>query len=378
MRAAAPAGPSATCARPGGTTLAHGATGRIVTGRQDVTEIERRVVPEVGTFEQFTGLIGATRAAVEREEDPGAAVLLTKRADSIRVLARKADASADVQNEAAEVALRARRKAGQLLAAVPRERGFAHSSQAETNATPYQQILRKAQVPRPTASRFEQLARIPDEQFEQHLTGRSADDITTAAALRKAKEADREQLRDDNQQLVDGTVPLSHEPGMRYPVVVIDPPWDWGDEGDADQLGRARPVYKTMSHHDLTIFPVGAQAQDNAHLYLWITNRSLPKGFGLLEAWGFRYVTMLTWCKPHYGMGNYFRGQTEHVLFGVRGSLPLLRDDYGTWFSGSRPGRHSTKPDEFYQLVEECSPGPWFEIFSRSQRPGWVAWGAEA
>ena len=159
---------------------------------------------------------------------------------------------------------------------------------------------------------------------------------------------------------------------------MIDPPWDWGDEGDVDQFGRATPVYQTMSYDQLTELPVGAQADNDAHLYLWITNRSLPKGFGLLEAWGFRYVTMLTWCKPHFGMGNYYRGQTEHVLFGVRGSLPLLRNDRGTWFEAKRPGRHSGKPDEFYELVEECSPGPWLEIFSRSARPGWAAWGAEA
>jgi N6-adenosine-specific RNA methylase IME4 len=96
-----------------------------------------------------------------------------------------------------------------------------------------------------------------------------------------------------------------------------------------------------------------------------------------LEAWGFRYVTCLTWCKPSIGMGNYFRDSTEHILFGVRGSLALLEKNVGTWFSAERQGKHSTKPEEFYQLVEKCSPGPWLEVFSRKGRPGWTQWGAE-
>lgn len=349
-----------------------------------MTELERlgdQAPAEAETPEQVIAMIKAMRADLQRVEDPREAVQLTKRADSIKYLARKADASAETQNQAAEVALRARRKAGELLAEVPRDSGgrpAGNSSQAETSFTPYQNVLKEAQIPRPTAARYEQLARIPDEQFEQHVTGTRADQQTTAAALRVGKEAGRQRQRDDNKDLVDGTAPLAADPDLRYQAIVIDPPWDWGDEGDADQLGRARPTYGTMSHAELLSLPVGSQADANAHIYMWITNRSLPKGFGLLEAWGFRYITTLTWCKPHFGMGNYFRGQTEHVLFGVRGSLPLLRRDRGTWFEAPRPGKHSSKPDAFYELVEECSPGPWLEVFSRSARPGWAAWGAEA
>jgi len=349
-----------------------------------VTEIERRDDAAPDTPEQVTAALRSIQAQTIAVRDPVEAIHITKRADSIKYLADKADLSAEVQNEAAEVALRARRKAGELIAAIPRESGAGGGRPSETSGqrgqrfTEKQKVLEEADLPERTANRFEQLARIPEAEFEDHVTGTRADDITPAAALRKGKEADRQAKRDHNQALIEETAPLPGDPDTRYPVVVIDPPWDWGDEGDVDQFGRAAPTYKTMSYDQLTEFPVGEQADSNAHLYLWITNRSLPKGFGLLEAWGFRYVTMLTWCKPHFGMGNYYRGQTEHVLFGVRGSLPLLRNDRGTWFEAKRPGRHSAKPDEFYELVEECSPGPWLEIFSRSARPGWSAWGAEA
>ncbi len=124
------------------------------------------------------------------------------------------------------------------------------------------------------------------------------------------------------------------------------------------------------------MLPLQKLAMDDCHLYMWITNRSLPKGFALLDEWGFRYVTAITWAKPSFGLGNYFRGQTEHILFGVRGSQPLRRKDVGTLFIAPRgTGGHSSKPREFYELVESCSPGPYLEMFSRSERADWTQWG---
>lgn len=196
---------------------------------------------------------------------------------------------------------------------------------------------------------------------------------------RELKEQAREARREENRKKI-AAVPEPEKAAAvaqaRYATIVIDPPWDWGDEGDQDQLGRARPDYSTMSLEQLEQLDVGGLADDDCHIYLWITNRSLPKGFRLLEAWGFRYITAITWVKPHFGMGNYFRGQTEHVLFGVKGSQPLKRKDAGTVFEADRgPAGHSSKPPAFLELVESCSPGPFLEMFSRSCRAGWVAWG---
>lgn len=207
--------------------------------------------------------------------------------------------------------------------------------------------------------------------FEAVRTG--AKSITAAR-----QEVRREAQRKANHDLVERAAgPLEELIPGSYSAIVIDPPWDWGDEGDIDQFGRATPTYATMPLEIIAAQPVTELAAPDAHLYLWITNRSLPKGFRLLDEWGFRYITMLTWCKPSIGMGNYFRGSTEHVLFGVRGSLPLLTRDQGTWFTAPRPGQHSGKPPELYALVERCSPGPWLELFARNPRKGWASWGAE-
>lgn len=198
-------------------------------------------------------------------------------------------------------------------------------------------------------------------------------------AKREIKEQERETRRDENRKKIAAApspIEIVNAKHIKFPTIVIDPPWDWGDEGDQDQLGRARPDYGTMSIGDLLELPVNDLADVDCHLYLWITNRSLPKGFQLLEKWGFRYVTCLTWVKPHFGMGNYFRGQSEHVLFGVKGSQMLKRKDVGTVFSAPRgTDGHSSKPNQFYSLIESCSPGPYLDMFSRNRRDGWVSWG---
>jgi N6-adenosine-specific RNA methylase IME4 len=157
-----------------------------------------------------------------------------------------------------------------------------------------------------------------------------------------------------------------------FSAIVIDPPWRYYKVGTR---GAAEDHYPTMSLEELAALEL--PAADDAHLYLWVTNGFLREGFDLLDAWGFTYKTTLTWCKPQIGMGNWFRNSTEHVLFGVRGKCPTLRNDVPTHFTANRT-RHSAKPESFYDLVESCSAGPWLEMFARRRRFGWHVWGNEA
>lgn len=294
-----------------------------------------------------------------------------------------------VVNRYAEQLVRHVRETGRLIAQLPKRGG--KRTDRQPGDTDVARFLADTGLERRTAERWQSLAtRITDLTFDETIEAIKADDDDTIAlsvfyalakkAARAEKERQRENMREDNRALIAAAPSPLSLTGI-FPTIVIDPPWDWGDEGDHDQLGRARPTYGTMSIDELMAWPVGKGAADDAHLYLWITNRSLPKGFALIEQWGFRYVTCLTWAKPSFGMGNYFRGQTEHVLFGVRGSLPLKRKDAGTLFSAPRgPRGHSSKPAEFYDFVESCSPGPYREDFARGSvgRPDWTQTGAEA
>jgi len=231
----------------------------------------------------------------------------------------------------------------------------------------------KAAPPRSAVIKAAQLLEASPEKAAKILRG----ETTVNAVVRAEREAKRETRRKDNADKAKSAANPAVS-GARFATILIDPPWDWGDEGDGNQMGRAKPDYATVPFEDLLKLPVPKLADDDAHLYLWVTNRSLPKGFALMDAWGFRYITALTWPKPSFGMGNYFRGQTEHVLFGVKGTQPLLRKDASTLLPPWKRGaQHSSKPQEFYGFIEACSPGPYAELFSRHPRAGWFTWGAD-
>jgi N6-adenosine-specific RNA methylase IME4 len=153
----------------------------------------------------------------------------------------------------------------------------------------------------------------------------------------------------------------------RFRTLVIDPPWRY----DSDFIGRGQPTYATMTQEQLLELPVADWAEDNCHLYLCATNAMLPRAFELMAHWGFAYNNLLTWKKPHYGLGSNFRGQTEHVLFGIRGQLATRRDDVSNFFEAS-VGEHSEKPEKLYEIVRAQSYPPYGEAFQRTPRPDFV------
>lgn len=174
-----------------------------------------------------------------------------------------------------------------------------------------------------------------------------------------------------------------------YSTIVADPPWRYRSTGITTRTSHgsacADDHYSTMSNEELAALPVATLAADDAHCYMWVTNPKLyssdrspgPNPAEIMEAWGFRYVTLLTWHKTPaaLGMGFYFRGQTEHVLFGVRGNLPIPPDRRERNIFAAGTTGHSRKPAAFGDLVERVSPGPYLELFARAPRLGWDAWG---
>lgn len=189
---------------------------------------------------------------------------------------------------------------------------------------------------------------------------------------------------DDRAQLGGESVPAPFDDlTPPYRTIVVDPPWpDEHRLTGVTRVGRAKRErgieahYSTMSLDEISALPVGGLADPaGCHLYLWTTNLHLPITFAVMEAWGFTYKTTLTWAKKgHLGLGHYFRTQTEHLLFGVKGSLPTLVNDQVTYFVAPKGG-HSVKPPAAYDLIERCSPGPHVDIFCRQPRFGWDSWG---
>jgi N6-adenosine-specific RNA methylase IME4 len=184
--------------------------------------------------------------------------------------------------------------------------------------------------------------------------------------------------------------------GIKYATLVADPPWPYTSPGQIGKTLEHRPNrdkgesrhgagsvarYGAMSIEDLCALDMGSLVADNAHLYLWTTNAFMEDAYKVARAWGFDPKTIVTWTKikkgsnePSMKMGYYFRGATEHCLFCVRGSLRLHGKPHPTAFLEPRTS-HSVKPEYFYSLVEENSPGPYLELFARRERTGWAVFG---
>jgi len=172
-----------------------------------------------------------------------------------------------------------------------------------------------------------------------------------------------------------------------WTTVLADPPWRFENRtGKVAPEHRRLDRYSTLTLDDVCELPVSNVTASNAHLYLWVPNALMPDGLRVMEAWGFRYVSNIIWAKRRKdggpdgrGVGFYFRNVTEMILFGVRGSmrtLPPARRQVN--MIETRKREHSRKPDEQYDLIESCSPGPYLELFARYPRDGWSVWGDEA
>ena len=137
--------------------------------------------------------------------------------------------------------------------------------------------------------------------------------------------------------------------------------------------------YAVMDLEDICALPIADLAEEDAHLYLWVTNPLLFWGEQVIKAWGFEYRTIITWEKQGtLGMGFHFRNQTEHCLFATRGKLPIPPEKRVKTIFQAPKKRHSQKPELFYDIVERVSPGPYLELFARRNRFNWDTWGNES
>lgn len=173
-----------------------------------------------------------------------------------------------------------------------------------------------------------------------------------------------------------------------FRTILADPPWRFNN-----RTGKVAPEHKrldrydTMSLEEICDLPVGSVAAEKSHLYLWVPNALVPEGIKVMESWGYRYVSMLVWHKVRKdggsdgrGVGFYFRNVTEPILFGVKGknNRTLQPGRRQVNLLATRKREHSRKPDEIYEIIEACSPGPYLEMFARYPRKGWKSWGNEA
>lgn len=358
------------------------------------------VQPEVGDKPSENGILArletAERMLAEFNSAPEI-VNLIDFAEAARVFARQAKLGTESVNHATAIKVKAELKLAEVVdagqaegsIATQKEHGIGRPKGVRTPDTFTPTISDPA--PRPATldeigvdrRRLNEARTIRDcytaESIDELVEVATDADITVArsellAQARRQKQLEERRRRDA--ELVDNPPDLTTLD--TFPVLYVDPPWRY--EHSISHSREIENQYPTMTHDELCALPV--PADDDAVLLMWVTSPKLAEGLAVMQAWGFDYRTSMVWIKDRIGMGYYARQRHELLLIGRKGdAVGLVPDEIRRPDSvlEARRGTHSAKPEAMYDLID----GMWphhakVELFARTRRDGWAAWGNQA
>lgn len=297
-------------------------------------------------------------------------------AEAARVYAKQVELGLEAQNHAAEIKLRAQRRAGEILSQIEGQPGTRTDLLTSVDPLPRlkQDIYNETGINKFEAHQWQTIAKMPELAFEKFIgeTTEDGKELTTAGIYKTQREELRRQdLRQQKDDIDSGVTKL---PDGVFEIISLDPPWPYGTEYDPQGRRAANP-YPEMSLEEIQDIELPT-AQD-CILWLWTTHKFMRHSFGLLDTWGFRDVSILTWEKDRIGLGSWLRSKSEFCIMSVRGSPKVLLTNQTTVLHGAMR-EHSRKPEEFYQLVDSLCIGRKLDYFSREERPGWFSYGNDA
>ena len=284
------------------------------------------------------------------------------KAEAVRTYAERAGLGLEQQNAAAEVRLRAERRAGEMIAAMALHGGDRRGADSDDRVT-----LGDLGVSKDQSARWQKLARVAAGDFDAHLAavkGRG-EELTTAGLLRLAKPARRKTRKavpdeDAPDAGVVETLAELIDSGVTFGCLYADPPWP-----------REEPDAGGPTVGELSALPVGVLAAECAQLHLWTPDRHLFSALGMMHAWGFEYVGTFAWCRPTGGHGHPWRPAHDLLLCGYRGDEPESGRNAVSWLSAGKP-RGGGKPAKVRTLLETVTAGPRAELFTVRETAGWT------
>jgi len=209
--------------------------------------------------------------------------------------------------------------------------------------------------------------------------------LDRSAAELVAKQAQQERTAERRQERIERIVEISQgnseldELDGQYPIIYADPPWRY--EHVKTENRAIENHYPTMDLDEICALPVSDIATPDSVLFLWTTSPKLAESMQVIDAWGYTYRTCMVWDKDRIGMGYYARQQHELLLIATRGSVPVPEPENRppSVIRIRRDDEHSSKPAEFYAMIERMYPElRKLEMFARTRRDGWAAWGNQA
>lgn len=308
------------------------------------------------------------------------------KAAAVKLYLQQAGEGLEAQNAAAEIKLRAERRAGELLSSVEKNGGGRPSGNRSHAATSFP-TLDEIGITKSQSSRWQAEASIPEDAFDEHVESFKAagKELTSTSVLKLARQ--QTSMNGDDHRMAEALATardieareeraselLSAFGGIPFGTIYADPPWCYDNK--ATRANVAGEYANTMTIDEICDMPVGDMAADDAHLHLWTTVAFHREAHRVIEAWGFEFKSMFVWCKTQIGIGNYWRLAHELLFTAVRGDAKRFNDkSLKSWAEFPR-GEHSAKPEEVRGMIERASPGPYLELFGRKEVPGWKVFG---
>lgn len=317
-------------------------------------------------------LLSQARTALARVTKLDDVKDIRDRAEAIRCYVKQQGEGIVIQNQAADLKIRAERRAGELLAAMEMRGGDRKSGSKLHDAT-----LKDLGIEKTQSHRWQAMAAVPEGVFEAHVADvvASNKELTSSGVYvlsRNLKNGARNAtvVASDTRAL--GELDTLLAEGRKFGTVYADPPWRYGNQATRAATDNH---YPTMTPAEIAALPIADIVAETAHLHLWTTNAFLFDCPDIMRAWGFEYRGVFVWVKPQMGIGNYWRVSHEFLVLGVRGPGATFRDrSLKSWLESNR-GQHSAKPEAVRAMIERASPGPRLELFGRRTAPGWTVWG---
>lgn len=213
----------------------------------------------------------------------------------------------------------------------------------------------------------------------------------TDIAADKRSEKRPEWLVDDKPDDSDWPADVfAHLPVFGFDFIMADPPWHFSTHSAKGQSKGPLRKYRTWTLRKVKALPVGQLAARDCTLMLWGTSPLLldtdnagrsPIG-EVISAWGFKYGALGGWAKRtkneklRFGTGYVMRSVMEPFFICSTGS-PEHSLGCANMIDGLAR-EHSRKPEASFTWAEKYMPvARRIELCSRSNRPGWTAWGDE-
>ena len=327
-------------------------------------------------LERYDAVRRALSQATRVDEVKG----IRDKAVAVQAYARQAK-DGELIAKATDIRFRAETRAGELLIVMAKSGERPKSRKQESHRV----TLGDLGISKMQSSRWQALARMPAERREAVIAKRIRVVVAAAendVAVIRAARAERHEVKKARRQtrmreLVEKNAAL---PVERFGVIYADPEWQFEVYSEKGKDRAADNHYVTSALDVIKSRDVESIAADDSVLFLWSTVPMLPQALEVMTSWGFEYKSNFVWIKDRAGTGYWNRNRHELLLVGTRGDIPAPLE--GTQWASTveaKRGKHSEKPERFYDLIESYYPDlSKIELNARKPRDGWTAWGNEA